>query len=567
MIEKVNYKNTVKELWDTQISHDIVEDKLAKKTIANINIGLLEKSNNTQQDSKIFNSVREACYYQSLYGGKVYSISHHEEELVEDEDENITMVSRETGDKYYILNKSDSKKLMNGFRYIKELLLQHHNFKMYDTYEALKAKGVRVYSVKSDAFVVHKEDVHKVAGYTFLQRHVEGCLDVGSEIGQWKVETDKAVIFPKDEYRYKFNTLIDIPKLKIENIPVEDEWDTPAICEMIEKKNPCIIRGTFPGTGKSYIGEYFQNMNKNVLFVVPTNQQLQERNTDATTYNKFFSIAISECDGKSPAFDYSMYDVIVFDETYMTNMYVRNKIRLFSLNNPDKIIILTGDIKQLQSLEVITNCQDAETYNDHTMDVICKYNIFLKVCKRVGAKDSIEGEKNRQIINDMYDDFWQHKLPIKEIIPKYFEMTDDIMASDYNIAYTNFRCRTVSTEIRERLGKKDKYEVGETLVARKWIKNPRINVNIRYEIKKIEGRKLTLQNKINEDDVIDLYEEYVDDIFIYSYCATCHSSQGSSIKQSISIHEWDKSYLVSREWLWCSITRCVDFRKVKFFWK
>ena len=125
---KVDYKGAVDELWKQNISDDKDEDKRAKKTIANINIGLLEKSSNKHQDSKIFNSVREACYHQSLNGGKVYSISHQEEELVEDEDENITRVSRETGYKYYILNISDSKKLMNGFRPIKELLLQHHNF-------------------------------------------------------------------------------------------------------------------------------------------------------------------------------------------------------------------------------------------------------------------------------------------------------------------------------------------------------------------------------------------------------------------------------------------------------
>ena len=109
---------------------------------------------------------------------------------------------------------------MNGFRYIKELLLQHHNFKMYETYETLKANGVRVYSVKSDAFTIHSDDVDKVAGYTFCRRHVEGCFDVGSGIGQWKVEDNKTVIFPKDEYRYKFNTLIEIPKLKNDNIPI-----------------------------------------------------------------------------------------------------------------------------------------------------------------------------------------------------------------------------------------------------------------------------------------------------------------------------------------------------------
>ena len=51
-IIKVDYKKAVKEVWDTHISDDKTEDKMAKKTIANINIGLLEKSNNKRQNSK-----------------------------------------------------------------------------------------------------------------------------------------------------------------------------------------------------------------------------------------------------------------------------------------------------------------------------------------------------------------------------------------------------------------------------------------------------------------------------------------------------------------------------------
>ena len=61
-----------------------------------------------------------------------------------------------------------------------------------------------------------------------------------------------------------------------------------------------------------------------------------------------------------------------------------------------------------------------------------------------------------------------------------------------------------------------------------------------------------------------LFEAIVDNNFIYSYCATCHSSQGASVKGSITIHEYGLP-IASREWVWTSITRCVDFRKVKFY--
>ena len=61
-----------------------------------------------------------------------------------------------------------------------------------------------------------------------------------------------------------------------------------------------------------------------------------------------------------------------------------------------------------------------------------------------------------------------------------------------------------------------------------------------------------------------LLEAVVGNNFIYSYCATCHSSQGASVKGSITIHEYNLP-IASREWVWTSITRCVDFRKVRFY--
>ena len=121
-----------------------------------------------------------------------------------------------------------------------------------------------------------------------------------------------------------------------------------------------------------------------------------------------------------------------------------------------------------------------------------------------------------------------------------------------------------ANEIRAKLGKKDKYEVGEILIARKWVRSPRINMNIRYSITKIEGEILTLQNISIEKDRFTMKEQHVDEIFIYSHCATTHSSQGSSIKESLTIHEWDLNY-VSREWAYTALTRCADFRKVKFY--
>jgi hypothetical protein len=64
-------------------------------------------------------------------------------------------------DRLYILNISVQKDLTNGFRYIKELLLNFHNFKMYSDYQKLINAGIDVFSVKTDSFTIKETDVDK----------------------------------------------------------------------------------------------------------------------------------------------------------------------------------------------------------------------------------------------------------------------------------------------------------------------------------------------------------------------------------------------------------------------
>ena len=182
---------------------------------------------------------------------------------------------------------------------------------------------------------------------------------------------------------------------------------------------------------------------------MPNNRQLQEKmceGLEATTYNKFFSIAVGEDEGgKLPQFDYSGFDVIVFDEVFMVNIYyIKSRIRSLCLNNPDTIRILTGDTKQRLCFEEHTSCQDEETCANHCIDVICPYNTFLTICKEVGARDSEKGYMIMKItISCIYDDFLD---TTKEIIPKYLVITDYIMRSEHNIAYTNIWCKTTAND-------------------------------------------------------------------------------------------------------------------------
>ena len=87
-IYKVDYIKMINELYATKITDDEDFNKQTQKKLWNISVGMLEKSYNTSQRSSTFTSLKEACYYQSIYGGKVYTISECQTELNEvDEDE------------------------------------------------------------------------------------------------------------------------------------------------------------------------------------------------------------------------------------------------------------------------------------------------------------------------------------------------------------------------------------------------------------------------------------------------------------------------------------------------
>ena len=321
-----------------------MEDNKVKKLIANVNIGLLEKGTNKAQKSLVFDTLSEALYHQTIHGGRINKISGYYEEIDEGT-EGFETVEKETEAKYYTLTVSDTAELTNGFKYIKELLLQIHNFRMYEDYYKLVEAGVQVNYVKTDAFLIKTADLKKA----------RKLLNFSKEIGGWRVEKGKLFVAPNDDYEMKPNKLAEIPTYENERITVEDEWDAQAICAQIVEQNPVIIKAKYAGSGKSYIGEYMKNLGYNVLFVRPTNQLLQNTQTDATTKNKFFAIPMEKGD-KMEAFDHSSYNCIVFDEVGMGGMYVLNKIREFVKKHAkDKIILATSDEKQLPPIKDITN--------------------------------------------------------------------------------------------------------------------------------------------------------------------------------------------------------------------
>ena len=556
-IHKVDYKSIVDELWNTTIDeHDDLEDTFIKKKVANINFGLLEKGWSTNQKSLLFRNLNEAVHYQSEYGGKLQRLSHFEETMNDEQseyienDEQSEYIETEKSS-YYILNIQDKAELRNGYRYIKELLLQHHNFKVNSDFYRLINNDINVYSLKTDAFVIDECNIDKA----------KQLLEFSNTIGGWKVSKTEDIILPSVKYNIIQNKLIEIPIYKNERIDIADEYDTDKIIEVVKENNPMMIRGLYAGTGKSYICQKMVEKGHKVVFVCPTNKLLQAFEGEAMTLNKFFGINFA--DAKLEPFDHSGYDVVVFDEIYFSSLSTYWRIKQFTEENKNrKILIAIGDTKQLKPVQEVTNTQDYETFTDGIIDNIFEYNIMLKECKRLHT----QGDKDR--LKNIKDDILVNRLSVFEIIDKYFQYTTDISGSKNNIAYLNTTCKNVSNAIRKLENRRDEYEVGEFLICREYTKTQTstFNVNFKYKIVHIGSDGIFTLKNVKTLILQSLPVKKVRENFIFASCCTCHSAQGTSIDDTISIFDYNHPLVRNYpEWLWTAITRCRDLNKVKFF--
>ena len=168
--KKLITKNTVvDELWKLKLDEDEEKDKVEENNDCLYQHWLIgKKQTNKAKKSIVFSKMVDAFYYQEEYGGDISIITEtkwdgevngNDDCLLEFDDKG-NAIEPESDEKecakimdeckHYVLNICDTKTLLNGYGFIKELILQHHNFDMNETYTKLKDYDVEVYSVKTD---------------------------------------------------------------------------------------------------------------------------------------------------------------------------------------------------------------------------------------------------------------------------------------------------------------------------------------------------------------------------------------------------------------------------------
>ena len=109
----------------------------------------------------------------------------------------------------------DTTRLITGFRYIKELLLQSHNSRMYKDHQTLRNHNIDVYSVKTDAFTIDATNVNLV----------KSLLKFNNNMGAWRVSSTDDVSYTTYQLNKINNLKIMVPIYEINKLDRKDDYD------------------------------------------------------------------------------------------------------------------------------------------------------------------------------------------------------------------------------------------------------------------------------------------------------------------------------------------------------
>ena len=555
-----NSKELIEKLWSTKISENMSEDSQSKKDIFNIISGLLEKKENKKSLTKIFKNYDEAFYYQTVFGGHIYTIGYDKM----GELSNSTVFGG-SGEKrqLYLLEKRCKVELVNGFTPIKEMIYDIRSLKNYQTYMKLKSNGVRCVGIKTDSILINwSKNVEKV---------VKSIFDLSDKIGCYKLEFRKEL--PGDVIRKVENKFPDISDIEIIDHFVSNERDIVEVNSKIDKVPAMLLLGNLPGVGKTTTACNFICVKK--LFVCPYNklcQSLKKKGINAITLNMLLGIGCNDQLNKKMAnYDVTGYDCIVFDEIFLYNTSNLKRIKEFMNNNPKIKIIATGDNCQNAPIGMDNlNVPDKSLYMKKCVTQMFENQIVLQECKRLKNKKDIE--KLVKLKADILDVKKDVMKTLRKYGIKIINNLKDVVTKN-NICYFNDRCDKINKLVHNTLIKCDSkgiklkeinYYEGLELICKEHFKNSKVRlfVNYTYVIKKINGKEVTLCEPVSEQTFtlpISIMSK-----FKLPYANTNHSVQGLTIEEDYTIFDANTPY-INRQWVWTSLTRTDDLSKITIF--
>jgi hypothetical protein len=211
---------------------------------------------------------------------------------------------------------------------------------------------------------------------------------------------------------------------------------------------------------------------------------------------------------------------------------------------------------------------------DDCRDLLFPCQFILKISKR------LKSQEDRNKLIELKTDVFTESMPIKAICKKHNIKTIkhlDSVTTTSNISYFKFYADKINKVIHSKYGKNissaisidgNKYYPGLELVCKKHYKNNsvRLFVNYTYEIKSITKNSFTVHEPVEGLDIPRSFQtSELTKYFKLAYANTCHSVQGMSIDNKITIFNANIESHADRNFFWTALTRATNFNNVTVF--
>ena len=331
---------------------------------------------------------------------------------------------------------------------------------------------------------------------------------------------------------------VSIKEFNYNIVPSENREFIDIIDDVITSDKGCLITG-IAGTGKTYYANLLvselEKQGKVVgKKIAPTNKAASH--IKGETIHKFFmSLMLSQNYEKKLLKNLNNYDYIVVDEISMVKEVFYRFFTIIRRYAPKVKFIIVGDFEQFKPVQ---DTYDGTYEHSPALHLLCDgQRVNLTTCKR--SDDELFG-------------LYSNQENIENINLEQFKVTE---LTPLNIAYTHKTRRRVNKECMNAFkgdvdyltcgpsiyNKKTQdvmiYE-GLPIVAYKNIQKENIFNSEVYHITSIDMDDKTFSFNVG-DEVKTIKAHEFKNIFYPAYCITAHVSQGVTINEKFTIHDWN----------------------------
>lgn len=334
---------------------------------------------------------------------------------------------------------------------------------------------------------------------------------------------------------YKIKNKFELIKRKYNIIedPMIDDFE-PLVNKIINL-NESVFISSFAGSGKTYLLkkliERFKTNNINYLSLSPTNKACVELSKETITIHKFTSTALGNTTALKKKCENLEY--IIIDELSMMAECFYSVFLSIKKINPKIKYILSGDFNQIPAID---RC-DFDYKNSNALGELCDYNkLILSKCRR----------SDKELYNESME-----IIQTGNVKKSYGCVEQRISLSYTNKKRIEINKEWIKKEAPKNSNKINKNESdpesfeyriykGLPLIATKTDEKYGLKNNQCFVVDKVVTKEQVLFIKDGDDNLLKIDIKDVGLLFYPAYCITIHKSQGSTIKEPMTIYEWNK---------------------------